>query len=55
MMRIKNELKVFKMVISLEKDPYVRKALRSRAFYRHYRNNRTRIPRILSYFLMANS
>jgi hypothetical protein len=50
----KKGLKVFEMVISLKKDPFVRQALRVRGFYRHYRNNRTRIPRILSFSLVGN-
>ena len=36
--------KVFKTVISIEKDPHARQTLRLRAFYRHYRDSRTRLP-----------
>jgi len=36
--------KVFKTVISIEKDPHARQTLRLRAFYRHHRYSRTRLP-----------
>ncbi len=36
--------KVFKTVISIEKDPHARQTLRLRAFYRHHRDSRTRLP-----------
>ena len=36
--------KVFKTVISIEKDPHARQTLRLRAFYRYHRDSRTRLP-----------
>lgn len=47
--------KVFKTVISIEKDPYARQTLRLRAFYRHHRDSRTRLPEAYLRVLKANT
>jgi len=36
--------KVFKIIISVEKDQFARQTLRLRSYYRHYRESRSKIP-----------
>jgi len=47
--------KVFKAVISIEKDPQARQTLRLRALYRHYSDNRTKLPATYLRVLRANT
>ena len=47
--------KVFETVISIEKDPHARQTLRLRAFYRYYRNSRTKLPAAYLRVLRANT